>query len=306
MGGLDNRTYLVTKRKNKGQQKALLGTACLLLLLGGLFIGMLLWASKATDSEYARSIRQIVGLPEPGPTLVAKEPPAATAPEPVMDAPLPSGSEPLAEPEPEKLPAIDMAAISKQRHLWPQTLALKYTKRVPIRYNGNHYGYMEFSKGTPLQVDALRSNGEVFCVVSGNFLSLSVHETNFVHWFESTYEKRYHLEPILFDDHRSLERPRHRLGSPEGDAAFWAEMRIWCQQNYGSISLEVGEDNIIFRWLPQEEAPINFDVEAREIARNFLVKRAKYGGNDNYAACEIRHPVTNELMGASSMFIPWL
>jgi len=296
----------VLNKKNKGQRRALLVTAFVFVLLGGACLGLLVWASQAEDSAFAQSIRQTVGISEPSRTQSVKAVPTPAPPPPVVQAPVAPEPEPVIVPEPEPLPGITMAEISQQRELWPQKLTLKYTKQVPIRYNGNHYGYMEFSKDTPLVVDALRSNGEVFCVINGNYLSLSVHETNFVSWFETTYAERYRLEPIVFDDRRNMERPRHRLGTPEGDAAFWAEIRIWCQQNYDSVSLKIEDDNLVFRWLPKEDAPIDFNDEAREIARNFLIKRDKYGGNDNYAACEIRDPVTDALMGASSMFIPWL
>jgi hypothetical protein len=94
------------------------------------------------------------------------------------------------------------------------------------------------------------------------------------------------------------------LGTDQGDAQFWSEMRIWCHQNYGSVSLEIGEDNLTFKWLPEEEVPIDYSLEAREIARKYLNLRNKFGSPENFAACEIRHPATDEFLGSSSMFIP--
>lgn len=56
----------------------------------------------------------------------------------------------------------------------------------------------------------------------------------------------------------------------------------------------------------KKNTPIDSPDEAPDIARQYLLKRSKYGGRDNYAACEIRHPVTDKLLGASAIFIPRL
>lgn len=165
---------------------------------------------------------------------------------------------------------------------------------------------MQFSAGMPVAVDALSTSGEVFGRINGNHLNFSIEETDFEDWFHSTYGDRYQFLPIEVEGARSGISARHRVGTPEGDAVFWSEMRIWCDRNYGSIALEIAEDSLVFRWLPQEETPIDFALEAREIARNFLMKRGALGSNENYAACEIRHPVSGELLGASSIFIPRL
>jgi hypothetical protein len=295
------------KKINKMQRRALLITGLIFLLIGGAVAVVIIWSAKSEDSPLAESIRSLIGIPDPEVTQVATQPmvqpvPVPTPPE-VDTIPEP---EAVVEAEPEPLPEVTMADFSKQRHLWPESLKLRYTKQVAIRYNDQHYGFMEFAKDTLVVVDSFAASGEVFCVIDGNFLSLSVHETNFVHWFETTFADQYRLHPIIFDEHTVGTRSRFRLGTPEGDAAFWAEMRIWCQQNYESVSLEIGEDHLVFRWLPKEDVPIDFQLEAREIARNYLLKRAKYGGRENYATCEIHHPITGEVLGVSAMFIPWL
>lgn len=293
------------KKKKKPQRIALLETALILFLLGGACVLVVFWAAKSPDSELAQSIRRAIGLADPQPVEVVEK-----MPEPALPAVTPV-VEKAAEPErvavvvPETIPEITFREVAAQRHLWPRSLTLKLSVQVAIRYNGKDYGYMEFPRGRPITVDALMPTGEIFCQIDGNYLSLSVYETDFYGWFKETHGARYDIQPVTVDFGRHAT-VRHKLGTPEGEAAFWAEMRIWCQQNYESVSLKVEADHLVFAWLPKEDAPINYAFEAREIARSYLMKRAKYGGRENYAACEIRHPVTQELLGASSIFIPRL
>ena len=116
----------------------------------------------------------------------------------------------------------------------------------------------------------------------------------------------YTVLTMIFIQLKKEVSVRHSLDTPEGKDDFWSEMRMWCHQNYGSVTLNVEEDNLVFLWAPAKGEKVDLSFEAREIARNYLVKRAKYGGQDNYAACEIRHPVTHELLGASAIFLPRL
>lgn len=296
--------------KNKAQRKALIRTLLLLALLILSGLGLVYWASFAGDSEFARSIRQVVGIPGPA----VERPPPPPSPPPVrVEAPLvaevleaePEPEAPAA-PGPEPLPVITFSEICARPALWPKTLQLTLSKRVYIRYNGNVYGYMQFSGDMPLHVDALGAKGEVFGWIDGNYLSFLPDETNFEEWFRRTHGERYDLRPVEVEPARPGAEVRHKVGTPQGDADFWTEMRIWCQRNYDSISLQIEQDTLVFRWLPKEDAPIDYSLEAREIARNFLLKRSARGSNENYAACEIRHPVTGELLGASSIFIPRL
>ncbi|MGZ0657660.1 hypothetical protein ACWPKO_01530 [Coraliomargarita sp. W4R53] len=297
------------KPKNKAQRVALLKTLLVFLLLGGGCAIVLFWAAQSEDSEMAQSIRKIVGFPEPKSNKedraqqeVLVPAPAAVAPQPTVALAQP---EPVVVAEPETLPELTFKEIAAQRQLWPKSLHLKLAVRVPIRYNGKDYGFMEFPKGVLIKVDGLSAGGEIFCQIDGNYLSLSVYETDFYGWFKANYGERYDVQPVVVDMGTKASS-RYRLGTEKGEAAFWAEMRIWCHQNYEAVTLTVEEDTLVFFWLPKEDAPIDFPVEAREIARQFLLKRAKYGGRENYAACEIRHPITDELLGASSIFIPRL
>lgn len=293
------------KKKIKAQRIALLETILIILFLGGSIAIVLVWAAKSEDSELAESIRRMVGIPDPysEPIVDLSPPPAPTEPDTVVEL-LPE-PEPVVAAEPEPIPEITFKEVAAQRQLWPDALNLKLSVRVPIRYNGTDYGFMEFPRGVPIKVDGLLPSGEILCRIDGNYLSLSVYETDFYGWFKEKYADRYDIQPTIVEM-GTRATSRYRLGTAEGEAAFWAEMRIWCHQNYESVTLKVGQDSLVFMWLPTEEAPINFPLEAREIARQYLLKRAKYGGKENYAACEIRHPVTDELLGASSIFIPRL
>lgn len=290
----------MAKKKKKPLHINCAGIISVLTIMGVGFVLLAYWAYQTEDSEWAKSIRDLLNRVRPEQVEEVEEvsPVAKEVVEPVSISPVPVGPLPIQ--------LITMADISQQKHLWPKSLPLLVVKQVKIRYNKKEYGFMEFTRGMILQVDALTSNGEVLGWIDGNYLSLSVHETNFVSWFEENYEGRYDLEPVIFDDLKRFSRVRLRLGTAEGDAEFWSEMRIWCHQNYGSISLEVGEENLLFKWLPKEDVPIDYEMEARLIARKYLTLCNKFGSPDNFAACEIRHPVTDEFLGSSSMFIPRL
>jgi hypothetical protein len=294
------KSYNVNTKK-KPQRVALLETVLVLLTLAVSGTVFFVWLSKAEDSDLAGSIRRMIGMSSPVPEVEV-----VSAPSPVV-APL-VVTPPMPEPEPEvvaEIPKLTFSELAAQRDLWPDSLTLKLSVQVRIRYNGKDFGYMEFPKGRSVKVDALLSSGEVYCQVDGNYLSLSVYETDFYGWFKQTHGARYDLEQVVVDFGTRASAP-YRLGTPEGDAAFWAEIRIWCQQNYDSVSLKQGADSLEFAWLPKEEAPIDFAFEARELARHYLLIRAKYGSRENYASCEIRHPTTGELLGASAIFIPRL
>lgn len=265
---------------------------------------LLLWAAKSEDSKLAGKIRKTVGIQAPVVTPVSPPPIVVVEAEP---EPMPVGvpePEPASEPEPEPLPEISYKEVTQSKNLWPDILELKTSKKVTIRYQQQDYGYMEFTEGAVIEVHALKAPTEVYCSINGNFISLSIAETNFTEWFTNKYAERYALLAIPQNDESGIQK--NVLDSAEGKATFWSEIRIWCHQNYESISLEIGEDQLTFRWLPKEDAPIDFQLEAREIARKYLLTRSKLGGTENYAACEIRHPTTDELLGSSSIFIPRL
>ena len=287
-----------------------LKTLFVLLLILGAAALFILWIAKSEDSDFARSARQFIGIPEPHPEVD----PAAPERAPIDASAQPEPSEP-SEPQPkpevirEELPPaisdITFEQVASRKQLWPRQLSLKLNVAILIRYNGNDYGLMKFPRGRTVQVESLMRNGEILCLIDGNYLSLSVYETDFYGWFKEKHGASYQLLPVTVD-FGSSAKVRHKLGTPQGDAAFWAEMREWCYRNYDSPSLVAEEHGLVFKWVPKEKVPINFVDEAREIARQYLLRRAKYGGRENYAPCEIRNPVTGEFLGAAAIFIPRL
>lgn len=287
----------MSKKKKKSRRINVAGIISVLFILGVSMSLIAYWAYQTEDSEIAESIRGLID------GLRSESVEAVQGPEASVVEEMPESATEISVGPP-LIQSITMEGISRQKHLWPKSLSLTATKQVKIRYHEKEYGFMEFSEGMIIEVDSFTSNGEVLGRIDGNYLSLSVHETTFVSWFEENYEGKYELEPIVFDDLKRFSRVRFRLGTDQGDAQFWSEMRIWCHQNYGSVSLEIGEDNLTFKWLPEEEVPIDYSLEAREIARKYLNLRNKFGSPENFAACEIRHPATDEFLGSSSMFIP--
>lgn len=291
----------MAKKKKKSRRINVAGIVSVLFILGVSMSLIAYWAYQTEDSEIAKSIRGLIDGFRTESVEVVEEPEPVVVEEVVEEKPEPA---PVVPAGPPPIQSITMEDISRQKHLWPKSLPLTANKQVKIRYNEKEYGFMEFTEGMVIEVDALTSNGEVLGMIEGNYLSLSVHQTTFVSWFEENYEGKYELEPVVFDDLKRFSRVRFRIGTEQGDAEFWSEMRIWCHQNYDSISLEIGEDNLVFKWLPEESVPIDYSLEAREIARKYLILRHKFGSPENFAACKIMHPVTGEFLGSSSMFIP--
>jgi len=298
----------VIKKKNKHveEKKALIKALIFFLLLFGGIAAVLVWAAKSEQSALAETIRKTVGIKTP-----EREMPAQPVTEMVVElAPVPevvAPPEPEREPTPAPIPEISFSEVSKSRHLWPDTLELNASKQVSIRYQEREFGYMQFDEGTEIKVHALKAPVEIYASINGNFISLSVTETNFPDWFNQNYSGRYVLQS-MGDSTESGEATADLSDSTTAtkEKNFWNEMRLWCHTNYDSISLEIGEEQLTFRWLPKEDVPIDFQMEAREIARTYLLIRSRLGGNENYAACEIVHPTTGERLGASSIFIPRL
>ena len=293
---------IIQKHKHVEERKALIKAIIFFAILLGGGAGLLIWAAQSEQSAVAESIRNTIGIkapelntpPPPVEKVVAEPPPMPTAVVKVEPA-----------PQPNLLPEISFSDLSKSKYLWPDTLNLKASKQVTIRYQSQVFGYMEFNAGAEIKVHALRAPAEVDCSINGNFISLSINKTNFTDWFTQNHSERYRLKPMT-EAIGAEATKSYSLDSAEGDATFWAEMRIWCHRNYDSISLEIGEEQLTFNWLPREDAPINFQMEAREIARTYLLIRSRLGGNENYAACKILHPTTGEQLGSSSIFIPRL
>lgn len=302
--------YLLKKKPQKTTeaQKALMKVIMFFMILASALVLILVWAATDGKSPIAEKVRKVVGLKaiQQAPARTVEISESAPEPEPELQgAEVALETETIAPPPPDPLPIkeITYPEISRSKQLWPKTLELKMTKRVPIRYQDQEYGYMEFKEGLTVEVVALKAPDEIYCSVNGNFLSLSIEETNFFEWFRQGHGDRYKLKPFM----RKPEKTNPGgvdLNTDKGEAYYLTQMRIWLHQNYDSISIEARPDTLVFKWLPNESVPIDFGMEAREIARKYLLLRSELGGRENYAACEIRHPITDELLGASSIYVP--
>jgi hypothetical protein len=294
----------VRKSKVSRREKALRALAIFLLI--AVPAGVLFWASIDEDSKLAESIRGMVGLPDPTNQPAEKSDPVTAPTEPeVTEAP-----PPLPEPEPVEEPPpirdITIEELAQAPDLWPRTLDLTVSRKITIRYNGNQYGFMEFTPESRMEVVSLNDSGEVAGTINGNSLTILLQNTNFAKWFETTHGDRFKLQPITPVPEAEYPETAPPLSAPGENATFWADLRIWCKQNYDSVSIEVGEDAIVFRWAQKDLTTADYNMEARTIAEKYLRLRIKGGSEENYAACEIRHPDTDALLGASSIFMPQL
>lgn len=273
----------------------LISTACCLVLI---------WAARDAESPLAKSIRQWIGIKEPAP--VVEEAPIVEVPAPEVVEVTPEPTPIVVEPEPDPIVDITFAEITKQRHLWPKTLQLNLAAKITIRFNGNTYGDIEFAPGTVVQVQALKSPAYVECTLGSNFTTIPVNETDFEEWFTGKYSESYALQPLPeVDNTDALEMATFTRN--EREKAVWNQMNIWCHKNYQSIALTLETDKLIFKWHATNDQYVDYSYEAREVARKFLQLRAELGKtDDNYAACEIHHPRTGELLGSGAIFIPQL
>lgn len=67
---------------------------------------------------------------------------------------------------------------------------------------------MQFSDGMRLKVNTLSPQGIILGWVEGNYLNLSVKETNFEDWFRTIYADQYDLQPIEVERTRAASTVR--------------------------------------------------------------------------------------------------
>lgn len=292
-------------KKNK-LRNALLKTLFLLFLVTAGVSYFIFWVMESDDSEFARDAREYIGLPENSGKRAQETSSAEDENSDWVDPfNMPAESEAAGATTIPTITDITFAEVAGRRALWPEVLTLKLDVEISIWYNEVNYGYMKFLRGRTVQVESLYKNGEILCEIDGNYMSLSVYETDFYGWFNEAYGEVYRLLPVTVDFDNQAQK-RYSIDTQRGRDEFWAEMREWCYRNYDSPLLSAEEDTLLFQWVPKEKVPIDFTGEAREIARQYLIRRAKYGSRENYAPCEIRNPQMGETLGASSLFIPRL
>jgi hypothetical protein len=282
------------------------GVALIKLIIFAVGLGagltvLILWAKSDAESEIAQQVRDIIGLADPVVVVVvevvAKPMSLSLPPSVVVVVPSPIVTE-VPAPSTTEMSFRDFVDDIR---MWPHSLELTLETSVPIIYRGNNFGQMRFVPGKTIQVESILHSSEIIGSVDGNFLTIPVGKTNLLKWFEDKYAATHTMRlpeftPPNFDSDEA--------GEDEYKVSLIDEMRRWCYINLGDCSFEITEDALILRWLPKEDVPINFRAEAREVVRKYLQFQSERGGGDNYAPCEIYHPTTGELLGASSFFIP--
>lgn len=279
----------------------------LLLGIGGLFI----WIRYDSGSEIAKNLRaSIGGMDAPEVDPLPSPPPSSTPgfefglPEPEMSPPAQT-IEPraqLVEEAPRELNQITWESFTRTRRLWPARLDIVIDQAIPVRYREQNYGEMIFTPGQTLEVYEITTDGRVLGAINDNEVFIPAYATNLADWFVKTHGE--------FDELTMPEAvPPMVTGSADEAAAdedFFTQFRLWVYSNYDTPMIEITPETLVLRWTPTEEAEIDFRLEAREIARKYLLLGAEFGRIDNYANCEIRDRSTGELRGSNGIFIPKL
>lgn len=292
-------------KTNSTAQQRLMQIACigLCLIVAGA-TGLILWAKTNTESRFAQHIRQLVGIELPKEIEVKSTPRVETVSEAPEPEPEPEAEEALApEPKPERI-TLTFRELVESPAKWPTALKMRSEKQVPIRYNGNLYGQMSFVLGQEIQVESLRGDNQILGTIDGNHLIIAAHETDIGYWYRETYGESHRL---ALSGNRALQFDAP--ANPSGEYSqtdHLNDVRYWCYRYYDSASIEKQSDRLVLKWTPQRDVETNFAFEAREIARYYLLSQAPYGGDDNYASCDIYHKSTGELLGSGTVFIPSL
>jgi hypothetical protein len=280
-----------------------------LLLLGACAAGFFLWLRYDVSSEMAATVRNSIGM------NVSEGPPAPEAPpEPIfrMDLPTPEAPPP-AEPitlHPE-LPEVEAPALNqvtwsdftRSPRLWPSTLEITIDQAIPVRYREQNYGEMIFAPGQVIEVIEITGDGRVLGSINDNEVFIPASATNLASWFAG---KHGEFDELIMHEGTAPVVSGHPLGDDAADKDLLTQLRMWTLSNYDTHAIEITPDTLILRWTPREEAEIDFRLEAREVARKYLLLGAEMGRMDNYANCEIRDRSTGELRGSNGIFIPKL
>ena len=286
--------------KPKRPRLKTLALCTLPIILGG---GILYWVAGSTAELESTAAQQETGEDpklDPAPpseSTPEKEPliafPGAEDAVPYQEA------RPLEPPPPDAMPWAEFVA---RPSIWPKRLSISIDQEIPVRYRDNNYGEMIFSPGQMLEVFELNADGRVLGSINENTFYIPVTATDLKTWFVG---KHGEYDVLAMPDADEPVKTATSL-SDEKENELITRLRVWTLSNYDSHAIEIGEDNLILRWTPQEEAEINFRVEAREIARKYLMLCSELGRADNYASCEIYDRSSGEFLGSNGIFIPSL
>lgn len=282
-------------------QKALVLTLSLFLALGAAITAVIVWAKNDAESKVAEQLRSLIGIPHPGtpqkalasakpthqPIVAPEPPPAAPIPEPVI-----------------RRDQLSWKAFATSHSMWPNSLEVVIDKAIPVRFRTKNIGEMVFESGQKITVSAITDEGQIIGSINSNEISISYEATNLASWFDEKYGQNQAL--ALPSIPASLSNGPTTEPENNSDQELLYRMRLWAVTNYDTPLFELTDNAIVLKWSPKEEAEIDFRLEAREIARKYLMLGADLGTGENYANCEIRDPATNELLGSNGIFIPKL
>lgn len=303
---------MTATQENSSPKKKRTGLKAFLVfvILIALAIGAFFWVQNDTEFEFTGKIREAVGMRSTQPEAV---------PEPELEAPAtekPETSPLIAFPDADDvveekvttnealftLNEMNWAEFIERPSMWPDTLSITINQGIPVRYRENNYGEMIFSTGQTIEVFELSEDGRVLGSIGENVVFIPAYATNLNEWFLGIHGK---YDKLIMPETAEAPKTADKL-SDEDEQQLLTELRIWTLNNYDTHAIEIGPEKLILRWTPTEEADIDFRLEAREIARKYLMLGASKGRNDNYASCEIVHATTGEFLGANGVFIPRL
>ena len=283
---------------------ALLKTLAVLATLCVCGSGLIFWAKNDETSSAAKEIRKALGLQEPvqQPIAITSE---ASSPEPEPIPPPPPEPTPI-DIEPQKLDPVEFTfeQLVQASNMWPETLLIRLENNVPILYNGTTYGHMRFTPGQAIQLESMSTPGRITCRVNGNYINIPARETNIVQWFYETHGESYYLVLPAYSTKTKPQASHQQTTDEQKDHLI--DVQHWCYLYYDISRIEKKENSLVVYWNPKRDIEIDFAMEARQIARYYLLSQGNYGGHDTYASCEIYHSSTGHLLGSGAIFIPSL
>lgn len=290
---------------NKTSRKGLFAVL-LILVLGALLLGLLAWVKQDSSSGLTATIRETIGLasPEPAPEPGTPEP-ETTGTDSLIA--FPEAGEAIQEspeqvPDPFPMNQMELAGLAKRPSMWPESLAITIDQAIPVRYRDNNYGEMVFSTDQRIEVIELNRDGRILGSINDNLVSIPAAATNLEAWFVGMHGK---YDELIMPEAGAPLETSPRL-SDENEQQLLTELRLWTVSNYDTHRIEITPDKLVLHWTPSEDVAIDFRLEAREVARKYLMLGAALGRRDNYASCEIRDEFTGEVLGSNGVFIPSL
>ena len=286
--------------KSKRPPLKALALCALLVVLGG---GIFYWAGASkTAPEPVATQQEKEEIPEPEEPAPSESTPERT---PLIAFPEPDDAVPYQEARPLEPPtpsAMPWSEFISRPSMWPRRLSITIDQEIPVRYRDNNYGEMIFSPGQTIEVFELNRDGRVLGSINENTVYIPVTATDLEAWFDGKDDE---YDVLAIPDAPEPVKRATNL-SKEKESELISRLRTWTLNHYDSHELKIGEDSLILRWTPQEQAEINFRVEAREIARKYLMLCSELGREDNYASCKIYSRSRGDFLGSNGIFIPSL